>query len=323
MTPEDGFEPGLGHVPVLAGSAVDGLRIRPGGVYVDCTAGAGGHSALIAARLGETGRLIALDRDPAAVLRARARLNEFPQVTVLHRNYGELGAVLRERSIDAVDGVLMDAGLSSMQLDDPLRGFTFEREGPLDMRMDTSCGMTAETLLSSVSEQNLASILKMYGDVHPAKRIAAAIVRRRNEGRMRSTRDLADAVAEALEVTHKTPVETRTVFQAIRIAVNEELRWIETGLAQAIAVLAPGGRLVCITFHSGEDRIAKRLLQDASRRRRELLPDGRVKCVVPPLLTLITPRPIRPSAEEIDANPRAHSGRLRIAERLVPAGDMR
>lgn len=305
-----------GHVPVLEGPALEWLRIRGEGVYVDCTAGFGGHSEGIARRLRAGGRLIALDRDAGAVERVRNRLADFTNVDVVHANYGELAAVLEGRSISSVDGVLLDAGLSSVQLDDAGRGFTFQADGPLDMRMDTSRGLTAAEFLGGVREPELTRILRDYGDVGPARRIAQAIVQRSARGRLQTTGDLREAVREALPFVKGDPDEVRTVFQAIRIAVNDELRWLREGIEQAIRVLSPGGRLVAIAFHSGEDRVIKNALRDASRPRRELQPDGRVRATYPACMKLLTPKPIEPDEDEVRANPRSHSARLRAAERL-------
>ncbi|MBN2308675.1 MAG: 16S rRNA (cytosine(1402)-N(4))-methyltransferase RsmH [Candidatus Hydrogenedentes bacterium] len=307
------------HTPVLAGPALEWLGIREDGTYVDCTAGAGGHAELIAQRLSG-GRLIALDRDSAAVDAARARLARFTNVTVLHRNYAELAEALASAGIDKVDGILLDAGLSSVQLDDPLRGFSFQQEGPLDMRMDTSHGPSAADLLAAADVRSLAQILKDYGDVGPARRIAARIIDRRDAGRLASTCDLAEAVSDALAFVRGTPDEVRTVFQAIRMAVNEELRWLRSGLEQAIDALAHQGRLVVIAFHSGEDRVVKNVFRDAARPSRELLPDGRVKQVIAPRLTVLTPKPVRPGDEEVRANPRSKSACLRAAERRREEG---
>lgn len=303
------------HVPVLADAALSWLRIREDGTYVDCTAGAGGHSALIAER-NPRGRLVALDRDPSAVALARQRLEPFPHATVFHRNYAELTEVLAEAGIENVDGILLDAGISSMQLDRPDRGFAFQEEGPLDMRMDPTRGPSAAEFLGRIDEAELARILKEYGDVRPAKRIAAAIVARRRRGGLSTTSDLAGAVAEALPFVRGVPEETRTVFQAVRIAVNDELGGLESCLIQAVDALKPGGRLVAIAFHSGEDRIVKNVLRDASRTQRDLYPDGRVRGVRPPRLKVLTPAPVTPEPEETRRNPRAHSARLRAAERL-------
>ena len=304
------------HVPVLADEAMAWLAVRPGGTYVDCTVGLAGHAARIAAAV-KGGRLIALDRDPASVALAREGLDPFPDVTVLHRNYGDLGAVLDELGVEQVDGILIDAGLSSTQLDDPDRGFSFQKEGPLDMRLDPTSGPTARERLATMSEPELARVLKEYGDVGPARRIAAAIVRRRGGPGLETTKDLAEAIAEALPfVRDRLPEETRTCFMAIRVLVNDELRWLETGLEQAIHALAPAGRLVVIAFHSGEDRVCKRVLRNAGRPRRERYPDGRTRAVHAPGLAVLTRRPVRPSAEEVRENPRARNARLRAAERL-------
>jgi len=303
------------HAPVMADAVIDWLDIDPDGTYVDCTAGAGGHSIRIAERLAR-GRLVALDRDPLAVELATQRLVAFPNATVVHSNYSRLGDVLGEMGIDHVDGILIDAGISSMQLDDPQRGFSFQVDGPLDMRMDTSAGPTAAEFIDSVTEPELARILKDYGDVGPARRIASAIVRRRGMGRLNSTNDLRDAVAEALDFVTGMPEETRTVFQALRMALNEELDSLKKALERAIDLLAPGGRLVAISFHSGEDRVVKNVLRDASRTRKQLLPDGRVHATLPPKIRILTPKPVQPGSTEVRNNPRAHSARLRAAERL-------
>jgi 16S rRNA (cytosine1402-N4)-methyltransferase len=220
--------------------------------------------------------------------------------------------------VQSVDGVLIDAGVSSMQLDDPARGFSFQEEGPLDMRMDPTQGPDAAEFLASVEEDELARLLRLYGDVGPARRIAAAIVRRSRTGNLNSTRALAEAVGEALPHVRGVPEETRTVFQSIRMAVNGELLALEAGLKQAMECLAPQGRLVVISFHSGEDRLVKNLLRDASRLRRERHPDGRTARTLPATMRLLTRKPVTPSADECARNPRSQSARLRAAERLAP-----
>lgn len=305
------------HIPVLAGSAIEYLRILSDGFYVDCTAGAGGHSALIAERLGEGGRLIAIDRDPEAVERARERLRPYSGALVVRGNYGDLAAVLAEHGVTEVDGVLIDAGLSSFQLNDPARGFSFQETGPLDMRMDPDSGLSAAEYLERVEESELARILREYGDLKLAKRIAKAICRRRLKQPLETTTDLADSVAEVFDFVRGVPEETRTVFQAVRIAVNEELRELETGLQQAIVSLRSGGRLVCITFHSGEDRIAKNVFRAAAKKRKVLHADGRVQEVLPTIVKVLTPKPVLPSPEEIRLNSRARSAKLRAVEKLA------
>lgn len=303
------------HVPVLAEAAIELLSVRPEGVYVDCTVGAGGHAERVAQRL-TTGRLIGLDRDATALALARERLAGYAGVELVHRNYRELAEVLAGRGVDAVDGVLIDAGVSSMQLDAAERGFSFQETGPLDMRMDPSQTLTAARWLAQASRDELVETLKTLGDVRPAGRVADAIVARREAGRMATTGDLAEAVREALPFVKGMPEEVRTVFQAVRMAVNEELGGLREGVEQAAKALRPGGRMVVIAFHSGEDRVVKRFIREASRPRRELLPDGRVARVTPPMLRDLTGKPVRPDAAETAANPRAASARLRAAERL-------
>lgn len=303
------------HAPVLVDAVMHWLNVQPGGTYVDCTAGGGGHSARIAAELTQ-GRLIALDQDPVALALATQRLSPFPNATVVHRNYAQLHEVLHELNIEQVNGILIDAGVSSMQLDDARRGFSFQSAGPLDMRMDTTAGPTAAEFIRELSESALANVLREYGDVGPAKRIAAAIMRRSHAGQLETTGDLRQAVAEALDFVSGVPEETRTTFQALRIAVNDELRCLKTALERAIDVLAPEGRLVVISFHSGEDRVVKNALRDAARTRKERYPDGRDRATRPPRLTILTPKPIQPDEAETRVNPRAHSARLRAAERI-------
>lgn len=304
------------HVPVLAGPALEYLRVREDGVYVDCTAGAGGHTECIAERLGPGGRVLAIDRDPRAVALTRERVARYPQATVRQGNYRELAALVGSVGFASVDGVLIDAGLSSMQLDDPARGFSFQREGPLDMRMDPTTGRTAAEFLATVDERELTRVLREYGDVPRAKTIARAICERRKRAPLETTRDLADVVAEVFDFVTGVPEETRTVFQAIRIAVNDELHALEQGVESAVGVLGTGGRLVCIAFHSGEDRIVKNAMRRHARDTKELYPDGRTKQTHPPTLRILTKRPVTPSNDEIRENPRAHSARLRAAERL-------
>jgi 16S rRNA (cytosine1402-N4)-methyltransferase len=303
------------HIPVLALEAIEGLRIRPGGAYVDATVGGGGHAVLLANAL-ESGRLIALDRDPSAVAVARRRLAPFSDVSLFHRSYAELASVIAEIGIEKVNGVLIDAGFSTLQLDDPQRGFSFQMEGPLDMRLDQTTGPTAAEYLSRATEAELAGILRQHGDIGPARRIARAIIARCRRHAMKTTQDLAGAVQEALDFVQGPPEELRTVFQAIRMAVNDELGHLETGLRQAIDILAPEGRLVVISFHSGEDRVIKNVFRGASRPFAQLRPDGRVASRVPARVRIVTPRPLTPTEAEIRVNPRSHSAKLRVAERL-------
>jgi 16S rRNA (cytosine1402-N4)-methyltransferase len=302
----------------MADTALAWLRVRAGGTYVDCTAGAGGHSALIAGRL-EGGRLLALDRDPEAVARAAKRLAPFAGAQVRRANYADLAAVCAAAGIRAADGVLLDAGVSSMQLDKADRGFSFQAEGPLDMRMDPDSSVTAADWLRTVPETELAATLRRLGDVGPAKRIARAVSKAAADGALATTRDLRDAVHDALGMPRARPrelQETRQVFQAVRIAVNDELGALTTAVAQAVDLLAPGGRLVVIAFHSGEDRIVKDALRAASRPARTFRPDGRLETERPPRLRVLTKKPVQAGEDECRRNPRANSARLRAAEKL-------
>lgn len=298
----------------MADRVIDRLAIRPDGVYVDCTAGAGGHSALIAEKL-TTGRLIAIDRDEDAVAIAADRLKAYPQADVVHGNYGELAALLDARGVGQIDGVIIDAGVSSMQLDRADRGFSLQAEGPLDMRMDRGEALDASRFISECKTEDLAEVLKKYGDVKKPKRIAQAIINRRNSNQLHTTLDLCNAVAEALGVRGKVPQEAYAVFQAIRIQVNEELRWLNLGLEQAVKRLAPGGRIVAISFHSGEDRVVKNLLKKYAKKKKMLTEDGRVASERPPLIDLVSKKPELPDEAEIKANPRARSAKLRAAVR--------
>ena len=305
------------HVSVLPDEAMTWLNIRGDGVYVDATAGAGGHTARILAALKPEGRVIALDRDPAAVATVRERFSDSAQVTVLHANYGGLKEVLDGIGVDAIDGLLIDAGVSSMQIDQGDRGFSFQEDGPLDMRMNTASGVTAAAWLATVSEADLAAVLKQYGDIRRAKTVARHILERRAESKLNTTRDLADAVADAFPFVTGMPDETRQVFQAIRMAVNDELTNLERGLQAGIDALNPGGRLVAIAFHSGEDRIIKNVLRASSRVERIRHPDGREKSSRPATVKILTAKPIVPGDAELRRNPRAQSAKLRAAEKLA------
>lgn len=305
----------MSHVSVMAEEVLHWLAVRPGGTYVDATAGAGGHSALIASRLS-SGLLLALDRDPKAVAMAGERLKDFPQARLVEANYADMPAVLAAAGLGPVDGILIDAGCSSMQLDQAARGFSFQSDGPLDMRMSPDHGESASTLLRRLSRDEIETLLRDYGDVGPSGRIATQIKARADGGRLETTGDLVAAVKDALPFLSETPDEVRTVFQAIRIAVNDELRGLRAGVEGATECLNPGGRLVVISFHSGEDRVVKQVLRERSRRVRTLHPDGRVKSVTPARLKVLTSSPLLPGEEECDRNPRSRSAKMRVAEGL-------
>jgi 16S rRNA (cytosine1402-N4)-methyltransferase len=291
------------------------LRVRDDGVYVDCTFGRGGHSRALLERLGHAGRLIALDRDPQAV-QAGQELTD-PRFRIHHASFSSLTDVLRMEALTQVDGVLMDLGVSSPQLEEAGRGFSFRLDGPLDMRMDTSRGMTAEQWLQTASEDHIKEVIRTYGEERFAGPIARAIVAARSRGALHTTRELAQVVGQAVRTRepHQDPA-TRT-FQAVRIFVNQELEELPLGLAQAVAALAPGGRLAVISFHSLEDRIVKRFLRSESQP--PPLPKGlavRESQRPRPRLRLVG-KALRPGPAEVEANPRSRSATLRVAERLA------
>ena len=305
------------HVPVMAEEVIDLLRIRPEGVYVDATGGAGGHAAQIASRLHQ-GRLFVIDRDPEAVAMLQTHLADYDNVVVLQGNYSAMDALLAVAGTNAVDGVLFDLGVSSMQLDTPERGFSFQSDGPLDMRMDTTASVDASHWLAQASHAELVQALRDYGDVGPAGRIANKIIARREANRLTRTSDLAAAVTEALDFVAATPLEVRTVFQAVRMAVNEELNHLETGLQRAASLLVPGSRIVAITFHSGEDRVVKQLFRRWTRSENILAPDGRIIEKRVPVMKQVLKKPMTPSAEEIVRNSRAKSAKVRAVECIMP-----
>lgn len=308
------------HQPVLVDEVLDGLGIAAGGSYVDATYGRGGHSARILERLGGQGRLLALDKDRQAVEAGRRRFGADPRFSIVHAGFEDFDAVVRSWLGTApLAGALFDLGVSSPQLDEAGRGFSFAKHGPLDMRMDTTAGPTAAEWLASVGEAQLADVLRRYGEEPRARQIAAAIVRARAEAPLTTTTRLADVVAAAARgprgAQRRIHPATR-VFQAIRIAVNGELDALEKGLAACVALLAPGGRVAVVSFHSLEDRIVKRFFARESRGDPRYAGLPAIPPEARPRLKL-RGRLLRPSPAEIARNPRARSARLRVAERLA------
>lgn len=301
------------HVPVLDKEVLSWLYPRPGGCYIDATVGAGGHASGILAASAPDGRLLGLDADPEAIAFADEFLQPFGERVVLKAaNARHLGAVAPPLGFSQVDGVLLDLGLSSRQLADAERGFSFSQDGPLDMRMNCSQGQMAADLVNHLAETELADLLWRYGEERNSRRIARAIVASRP---LATTGQLADLVARTVGRREKIHPATRT-FQALRIAVNDELEALSQALPQACDLLRPGGRLAVIAFHSLEDRLVKRFYQRESRDC--LCPPQVPVCVCEHQATLrvLTPKPVRPMADEIARNPRSRSARLRVAERL-------
>lgn len=301
------------HAPVLGEEAVAALAVCPDGIYLDGTFGRGGHSRLLLRRLGDGGRLVALDRDPAAV-EASGAIDDRRFVCV-HARFGEMGRVLDELGVAKVNGVLLDLGVSSPQLDQPERGFSFRRDGPLDMRMDPTSGEPASDWLMRASEKEISEVIWRYGEERFAKQIARAVVAARAGGGIRTTRQLATIVAGAVRTREPSQDPATRTFQALRIHVNQELAELEIALPAACERLAAGGRLVVISFHSLEDRIVKHFMRDASQPPR--LPRDlpvRAADLPAPIMKLVG-KPLRPSAAEIAANPRARSAILRVAEK--------
>ncbi len=301
------------HRPVLLDETLDALAIRPDGVYLDGTAGGGGHSLAIASRL-TTGRLISLDRDPDAVAEASARLAGLP-ATVIQANFCEMAAVLERLGLDGVDGVLLDIGVSSHQLDAPERGFSYHHEAPLDMRMSQS-GTTAADLVNQWDAAALADIFYRYGEEKFSRQIARAIVRAREQSPIMTTTQLAELIANAVPAAARRDGHpARRVFQALRIAVNGELDCLSEALDIAFDCLHVGGRLAVITFHSLEDRIVKLRYNDW-RKGCVCPPDFPVcVCGSTPAASLVLRRPAEASPEELAANPRSRSARLRCVQK--------
>ncbi|MBR2423402.1 MAG: 16S rRNA (cytosine(1402)-N(4))-methyltransferase RsmH [Oscillospiraceae bacterium] len=306
------------HVSVLLQECIDGLNIKPDGIYVDGTLGGAGHSSQIAARL-TTGRLIGIDRDPVALAAAGKRLEPYQdRVTLVHSNFCEMAQVLENLGISGVDGILMDLGVSSPQLDDGERGFSYMVDAPLDMRMNNEDILSAETVVNTWSQEELKRILYTYGEERYAPQIAAAICRRREERPITTTLELVDIIRSAMPpaALREKQHPAKRSFQAIRIAVNDELGSVEKAMEVAIPLLNPGGRLAIITFHSLEDRIVKTAMADAAKGC--TCPPQFPVCVCgkKPKVKLISRKPIVSSAEELERNPRARSAKLRVCEKL-------
>ncbi len=304
------------HKPVLAGEVIELLSPKEGGTYIDGTLGSGGHAELILGRMGSSGRLLGIDRDEDALARCRARLERWGGQCILrHGNFADLEGIARSCGIEQADGVLLDLGVSSEQLEQGTRGFSLLADGPLDMRMDKSSGSTAADLVNGLSEEELRTVLKEFGEERAARRIARSIVRERERCSFRTTGELARAVASAAGGPRGRIHPATRTFQAIRIAVNRELEALAAGLEAGLRMLAPGGRMAVISFHSLEDRLVKRCFVAHAGTWRSLEQGGRRLERTEPGVTLVTRKPVTPGDEEVHGNPRARSAKLRVAER--------
>ena len=306
------------HVSVLLEECIEGLNIKPDGIYVDGTLGGAGHSSRIAAKL-TTGRLIGIDRDPIALKAAGERLAPYAdRVTLVHSNFCEIKQVLRDLEIPGVDGILLDLGVSSPQLDDAQRGFSYMADAPLDMRMNSEDSLSAYTVVNTWPQEELKRILYNYGEERYAPQIAAAICRKREVKPIETTLELVDIIRSAMPpaALREKQHPAKRSFQAIRIAVNDELGSVEKVMRDAVDCLNPGGRLAIITFHSLEDRIVKTGMADAARGC--TCPPNFPVCVCgnKPKVKLVTRKPIVSGEEELEVNPRARSAKLRVCEKI-------
>jgi 16S rRNA (cytosine1402-N4)-methyltransferase len=305
------MDPGIGykHIPVLVEEIVQLLHPKDGAVYVDATLGEGGHAEALLRASAPSARLIGVDRDAEVLEVARQRLRPFePRLDIVYGRAAELRSIVEALQVPQVDGILFDLGVSSYQLESAERGFSFAREGPLDMRMDRTAGPTAATLVNTLGESELSNLIQRYGEERWARRIARAIIRARRRAPLQTTRDLATVITHVVPSAARPPrihPATRT-FQALRIAVNEELSALEESLKNAIACLSPGGRLCVIAYHSLEDRIVKRTFQACARSLDNASPRVRI----------LTRKPVTSTLAERQANPRARSAKLRALERV-------
>ena len=306
------------HVAVLLRESVDLLAVNPSGRYVDCTLGGGGHSKYILSKLNEYGKLICFDQDAKAIERGREQFGNDPRVSLVGRNFADLKETLMEFALLPVDGILFDLGVSSPQLDEGSRGFSYMLDAPLDMRMDTDRELTAREVVNTWSEENLSKLIWEYGEEKWSKRIAKFIVQARRRCVLETTGDLVDVIKSAVPAAARRSGShpAKRTFQAIRIAVNDELTVLEKGLEQSIECLNPGGRLGVITFHSLEDRIVKQKM-NSWLGRCTCPPDLPIcRCGAAATARVITRKPVLPSEEEVIHNPRSRSAKLRVTEKL-------
>ena len=306
------------HISVLYHELIESLNVSANGIYVDCTGGGGGHASLLLEKLSNQGRLIILDRDIDAVKRLNDKFAEDSRVSVVHSNFADIDKALESCNIAKVDGIYADFGVSSFQLQEAERGFSFRKDGPLDMRMDTTCGEPVSEVVNSYSESNLSTIIYKYGEERFSRQIAAAVVKRRAVKPFTTTLDFAEVVKSAIpKKFHKKGINPATkTFQAFRIFVNAELDAVESLMSKISSLLKPNGRFVAISFHSLEDRIVKEWLHHYAAPC--TCPDSFPVCVCgkEPEMKIITKKPIVPTEKEVHDNPLSRSAKLRVAERI-------
>lgn len=306
------------HIPVMLNEVIDYLNLQQDGTYVDCTLGGGGHTEKIIEKILPGGRVIGIDQDPNALAAAGKRLSQYQtNIVYVHSNFYHLKDVIAEVGLGEVDGVLFDLGVSSHQLDEGDRGFSYKQDAPLDMRMNPADTVTAEKLVNELDENQLTAIIKDYGEERWAKRIAQFIVTHRKERSIHTTGELVEVIKKAIPAGARRdgPHPAKRTFQALRIAVNDELNRFAQALKDSVEILKPGGRVCVISFHSLEDRITKEVFKELAR-----------SCICPPelpvcrcdkqkLVDIITGKPVLPGAEELEHNPRARSAKLRVAQK--------
>jgi 16S rRNA (cytosine1402-N4)-methyltransferase len=306
------------HFSVMLKECLDGLNINPDGIYVDCTLGGAGHSSEILKRLSTKGRLIGIDQDLDALSAAKEKLKDYSNVTFVHNNFYNLEEILKDLQIDKIDGILMDLGVSSYQLDEAERGFSYMKNAPLDMRMDRTNPFSAYNVINEYSEEELYDVIKSFGEEKFAKRIANFLVERRKKKPLETTLDLVDVITAAIPAKFRREGghPAKRTFQAIRIEVNKELNILDKAISDAITSLKPEGRIAIITFHSLEDRIVKnkfRDLQDPCNCPKEL---PMCVCGKTPIIKIVNRKPIEASKEELELNSRSKSAKLRVAEKI-------
>lgn len=305
------------HVSVLLNECIEALDIKEGGIYVDCTMGGGGHSSKILGKLKKTGRLIGIDQDTNALEASGKRLKEYDNVTYIHDNFYNIDSILENLNIDKVDGILMDLGVSSHQLDEAERGFSYMKDAPLDMRMDRNQSLSAYEVVNTYSEEALYRIIKEYGEERFAKKIARIIAERRATKPVETTFELVDIIKAAIPAKfRKEGHPGKKTFQAIRIEVNQELQILDKAIKDSIGRLNHGGRIAIITFHSLEDRLVKNIFKEQENPCSCPKDFPQCVCGKKPTIKIITRKPIIPGDKEMDENPRSKSAKLRVAEKL-------